>query len=132
MGGSDLSGPCITGYGLRPSRRGPGIGARDGLGNLPVPAREACARARVFDDAEPGRLSRWRGGPCGLRGQARPRRSGWYYHRRSMAGLRTPLPTLRPGPRGPARTARGRCGSLLLHRGGLAPPISCRSPGARL
>ena len=27
--------------------------------------------------------------------------------RRSMAGLRTPLPTLRPGPRGPRRTARG-------------------------
>ena len=27
-------------------------------GNLPVPAREACAHARVFDDAEPGRLSR--------------------------------------------------------------------------
>src|SRR4051794_13151917 len=47
-----------------------------------------------------------------------------------MAGLRTPLPTLRPGPRGPTRTARGRCGSLLLHRGGLAPPTSRRSPGA--
>ena len=25
---------------------------------------------------------------------------------------------------------RGRCGSLLLHRGGLAPPTLCRSPGA--
>ena len=24
----------------------------------------------------------------------------------------------------------GRCGSLLLHRGGLSPPTSCRSPGA--
>ncbi len=24
----------------------------------------------------------------------------------------------------------GRCGSLNLHRGGLAPPIPCRSPGA--
>jgi len=29
-----------------------------------------------------------------------------------------------------ARTARGRCGSLLLHRGGLPPPTPCRSPGA--
>src|SRR3954447_15658742 len=132
MGGSDFSGPCITGYGLRPSRCGPGIGAQDGLGELPVPAREACAHARVFDDAEPDRLSRWRGCPCCLRGQAHPRRSGRYYYRRSMAGLRTPLPTLRPGPRGPTRTARGRCGSLLLHRGGLAPPTSRRSPGAHL
>ena len=25
---------------------------------------------------------------------------------------------------------QGRCGSLLLHRGGLSPPTSCRSPGA--
>ena len=28
------------------------------------------------------------------------------------------------------RTARGRCGSLRLHRSGLAPPTPCRSPGA--
>ena len=28
------------------------------------------------------------------------------------------------------RTARGRCGSLLLHRIGLAPTTHCRSPGA--
>ena len=27
---------------------------------------------------------------------------------------------------------RGRCGSLRLHRGGLAPPTSRRSPGARV
>ena len=25
---------------------------------------------------------------------------------------------------------QGGCGSLLLHRGGLAPPTLCRSPGA--
>src|SRR4029453_6526889 len=98
----------------------------------PVPEQETDAHARVFDDAEPDSLSRWRGCPCRLRGQAHPRRSGWYNYRRSMAGLRTPLPTLRLGPRGPTRTARGRCGSLLLHRGGLAPPVSYRSPGARL
>src|SRR2546429_8346414 len=41
-----------------------------------------------------------------------------------------PLPTLRRRPRGRQRTARGRCGSLLLHRSGLAPPTPCRSPGA--
>ena len=42
--------------------------------------------------------------------------------RGSMAGLCMPLPTLRRYPHGCQRTARGRCGSLLLHRGGLAPP----------
>jgi hypothetical protein len=41
-----------------------------------------------------------------------------------------PLPTLHPRPHGRRRTARGRCGSLLLHRSGLAPPTPCRSPGA--
>src|SRR5207247_670701 len=48
----------------------------------------------------------------------------------SMAGLYAPLPTLRRRPRGRLRTARGRCGLLLLHRSGLAPPTPCRSPGA--
>ena len=47
-----------------------------------------------------------------------------------MAGLCAPLPTLHPRPYGRRRTARGRCGSLLLHRSGLAPPTPCRSPGA--
>src|SRR6266511_1520251 len=47
-----------------------------------------------------------------------------------MAGLCTPLPTLRRRPYGRLRTARGRCGSLLLHRKGLAPSTPCRSPGA--
>ena len=41
-----------------------------------------------------------------------------------------PLSTLRRGPRGPLRITRGRCGSLLLHRKGLAPSTPCRSPGA--
>src|SRR5271155_2605909 len=50
--------------------------------------------------------------------------------RGSMASLRDPLPTLRLAPHGTRRTARGRCDSLGLHRGGLAPPAPCRSPGA--
>src|SRR5438876_11779967 len=50
--------------------------------------------------------------------------------RGSLAGLCPPLPTLRRRPYGRQRTARGRCGSLLLHRSGLAPPTPCRSPGA--
>src|SRR4051794_3982888 len=44
-----------------------------------------------------------------------------------MAGLCAPLPTLRRHPRERQRTAQGRCGSLLLHRGGLSPPTPCRS-----
>src|ERR1700724_486513 len=55
---------------------------------------------------------------------------GVCFSRGSMAGLCVPLPTLRPCPYGQRRTARGRCGSLLLHRGGLAPPTPRRSPGA--
>jgi hypothetical protein len=47
-----------------------------------------------------------------------------------MAGLCTPLPTLRRRPYGLRRTAWGRYGSLLLHRIGLAPTARCRSPGA--
>ena len=47
-----------------------------------------------------------------------------------MAGLCTPLPTLRRRPCRRMRTARGRCGSLLLHRKGLPPSTPCRSPGA--
>src|SRR5262249_20105913 len=53
------------------------------------------------------------------------------FFRGSMAGLCVPLPTLRPCPCEQQRTARGRCGSLLLHRSGLTPPTSRRSPGAR-
>ena len=48
------------------------------------------------------------------------------HFRGSMVGLCTPLPTLRPYPRGHRRTARGRCGSLLLHRKGLSPSTPCR------
>src|ERR1700730_17716815 len=47
-----------------------------------------------------------------------------------MAGLCAPLSTLRRCPRGQLRMTRGRCGSLLLHRDGLAPSTPCRSPGA--
>src|ERR1700687_215439 len=47
-----------------------------------------------------------------------------------MAVLCAPLSTLRRCPRGHLRMTRGRCGSLLLHRDGLAPSTPCRSPGA--
>src|SRR5450631_2048257 len=47
-----------------------------------------------------------------------------------MAGLCAPLSTLRQYHRRYLRMTRGRCGSLLLHRDGLAPSTPCRSPGA--
>ena len=65
-----------------------------------------------------------------LRGSKQRRHPGLRGFRGSMAGLCPPLPTLRRRPYGRQRTARGRCGSLLLHRSGLAPPTPCRSPGA--
>src|SRR5216684_5575954 len=43
---------------------------------------------------------------------------------------RTPLSTLHVRPHDRPRMTRGRCGSLLLHRNGLAPSALCRSPGA--
>jgi hypothetical protein len=56
---------------------------------------------------------------------------GIFDFRGSTAGLCAPLPTLRLRPRERKRTAWGRCGSLLLHRIGLAPITPCRSPGAQ-
>src|SRR5215472_754231 len=58
------------------------------------------------------------------------RHPGLHCFRRSQPGLYTPLSTLRVTPRGATCMTRGRCGSLPLHRSGLSPPTSCRSPGA--
>ena len=53
-----------------------------------------------------------------------------YQFRGSMAGLCPPLPTLRRRPCGRQRTARGRCGSLLLHRVGLHRLLLAGLPAA--
>src|SRR5215468_1451481 len=58
--------------------------------------------------------------------QRRHRHSGLYCLRRSIPRLYAPLSTLRRRPRGYLRMTRGRCGSLVLHRNGLAPSTSCR------
>src|SRR5262249_8371770 len=49
--------------------------------------------------------------------------------RGAIPRLHVPLPTSRLPPHGDLRTARGRCGSLDLHRRGLTPPAPCQSPG---
>ena len=131
MPGSDFSRSFIGGFGSSPSRRGPtdhrghrpirrSPGSRtrnvrtcQGLG--PRRARQALAMTRLSvspsDYSTPSAP-----GICNVRG--------------SMAGLCAPLPTLRRRPRGRPRTARGRCGSLLLHGDELSPSVPCQSPGA--
>src|SRR4051794_23762220 len=95
--------------------------------DLPVPAQRASTHARVLDHAGSGGGSRYRLRPCCLPGFRTRQHPGCSSFRGSMAGLCAPLPTLRRHPRECQRTARGRCGSLLLHRGGLSPPTPCRS-----
>jgi len=56
----------------------------------------------------------------------RHRHPGLHRLRRSIPRLYAPLSTLRRHPRGYLRMTRGRCGSLVLHRNGLAPSTSCR------
>src|SRR6266481_5129313 len=97
--------------------------------DLPVPAQGASAHARFFDHAGSFGPCDGASETCCLPHSKRRRHPGIGF-RGSMAGLCPPLPTLRRRPRGRQHTARGRCGSLLLHRSGLAPPTPCRSPGA--
>jgi hypothetical protein len=94
------------------------------------PHKQRPCMHRVSDLAGPIRRSRWRGGSCGLPLEG-GRRPGLRF-RGSIPSLHAPLPTLRRGRRRPRRTARGRCGSLLLHRSALAPPTPCRLLPAHL
>src|SRR6266851_1402214 len=126
--GSDSPPPFIIGFGSSPSRCGPLGGGR--TWGLPVPVQGASAHARVSDHAEGPRRSRYRARSCCLPLFVKRRLLGAWIFRGSMAGLCAPLPTLHCRPCGRQRTARGRCGSLLLHRNGLAPSTPCRSPGA--
>jgi len=98
--------------------------------DLPVPVQRASAHARFFDHAGSPKRLRWRSWTYCLPLHRQRRHPKSVFYRGSMAGLHAPLPTLRRRPRGCLRTARGRCGSLFLHRSGLAPPTPCRSPGA--
>ena len=105
-------------------------GALGRPGDLPVPVHGACVRARFFDHAGSPKHLRWRTWTYCLPLHRQRRHPESLFYRGSMAGLHVPLPTLRRHPRECLRTARGRCGSLFLHRSGLAPPTPCRSPGA--
>jgi hypothetical protein len=128
MGKSDFSGPFISGFGLRPSQSGPGLGKPRRPGDIPVSAQEMSVHARVFYDAGLTGVSRFRRTPCCLMqdGKHRYPKGGF---RRSMTGPHAPLSTRRRGPREPPRMTQGRCGSLDLRRKGLSPSISrCTRP----
>jgi hypothetical protein len=103
-----------------------------GLAPIGTAASLAAPHARVFDHAGAYGHSRCRAHMYCLPIEQRCRLPGQTVFRGSMAGLCTPLPTLRPYPRWHRRTARGRCGSLFLHRGGLSPPTPCRFIRTRL
>jgi hypothetical protein len=125
MARSDFSRSCIIGYGSSPSRCGP---TQHAYSRSWSAVRPPGSRARSVRTCQ----------------VLRPRRAGWALalacpsvlssNRVKGVGTRDevcdPLSTLRRRPRGRLRMTRGRCGSLLLHRGGLAPPTTCRSPGA--
>jgi hypothetical protein len=108
----------------------PRTASQGGDGALPVPVQEAYVHARVPDDAGWCGSSRYRIRPCCLLLPRRHWHPGLHCFRRSQPGLHTPLSMLRVTPRGATRMTRGRRGSLPLHRGGLSPLTSCRSPGA--
>jgi len=130
MAESDFPRPFIIGYGSSPSRCRPGLVTPSQTQDLPVPVQRASTHARFFDHAGSSRHSRLRACLNRLAPSQWCRHPGHVSLRGSMAGLCAPLPTLRCRPLERPRTAQGRCGSLLLHRTGLAPTTRCRSPGA--
>ncbi len=131
MAESDFSGLCIGGYGSSPSRHGPsGPPGRWPIQRSPgsrTRSVRTCQGLRPRRAEQALALARLLMLPSAQLTASAPRKS---FFRGSMAGLCNPLPTLRRHPRGCLRKARGRCGSLLLHRSGLAPLTPCRSPGA--
>ena len=128
----DFSSSYLIGFGSSPSRCGPSAHTATGgqAGELPGPVQRVSVHARFYDHAgSPARL-RWRTQTYCLPLHRPRRHPEQVFFRGSMAGLHVPLPTLRRHPHGCLRTAWGRCGSLFLHRRGLAPLTPCRSLGA--
>ena len=127
MAGSDFSRSCIIGYGSSPSRCGPTGTAQAvdrEISRFPcTKSVHACQCLRPRRIVQALALAR----PTVLPSAAwTASASEARFFRGSMAGLHAPLSTLRARPRSRPRMTRGRCGSLLLHRSGLAPPTPCR------
>jgi hypothetical protein len=130
MAESDFSRPCIIGYGSSPSQCGPAAVAERSVVRSPGSRARSVHACQCLRPRRAVWASRYRAHPYCLPSAERRRRPGRGYFRGSMAGLRAPRSTLRCCPRGQPRMTRGRCGSLFLHRDGLAPSTPCRSPGA--
>jgi hypothetical protein len=98
-------------------------------GDLPVPVQGVYAHAKAL---RPRRAREALAVACSsMLPSTRPQALALWTHsfRGAIPRLRAPLPTSRLSPHGDLRTARGRCGSLDLHRRGLPPPTPCQSPG---
>src|SRR6202049_4703810 len=129
---SDFFAPFIIGYGLRPSRCGPGNGFPGRCEDLPVPAQEMCVHAQGLMTTRGGQVPRDDGPvPFAFCMPRRHRHPELHSFRRSIPRLYAPLSTLRVLPHGSLpRMTRGQRGSLLLHCNVLPPSTSCRSSPA--
>ena len=129
--GSDVSRAFIGGFGSSPSRHGPIH--HDGHRPIKTAPGSRTRYVRTCQGLRPRRAGLALARTClslSPSDSSTPSAPGRCNFRGSMAGLCTPLPTLRRRPHGRQRTAWGRCGSRRLHRDGLAPSIPCRSPSA--
>jgi len=127
---SDFSVSCISGYGSSPSRSGPCTQGTWSTRRSPGSRAGSFHTCQGLRPRRVGRMLAVAHPPVLPSAQLAASAPGITLFRGSMAGLYAPLPTLRRYPRGSLRTARGRCGSLILHRNGLSPLTPCRSPGA--
>ena len=115
---SDFPGSFISGVCPRTSRCA--VHPPPGCQQKPGISRFSCevfpCMHRVLDAVGSPPISRYRWVECGLPHRATASAPQSKYFRRSIPGLHVPLLTLRNPPHGWPRIARGRCGSLLLHR----------------
>src|SRR5580692_7665205 len=97
--------------------------------DLPVPAQGASTHARFFDPAGSPSLaiSCLTMLPSAFKTASAP---GTVDFVAQWLAYALPYRRFVGRPRERQRTARGRCGSLHLHRVGLSPTTPCRSPGA--
>ena len=127
---SDSPRPCIIRLRL------PRLPDADRTGDAPAVGRRTADRARsvpahasVYDHAAVSALAISRPSVLPSVGEQRRRPGKRVASRLNGWPVRSPV-NARRCPRGQLRMTRGRCGSLLLHRDGLAPSTPCRSPGA--
>jgi len=123
---ADFSGSCITGYDSSSSRCGPAVSSRR---SNPRPPDSRAKSFHTCQGLRPRRVGRALAImpasmlPSAFMSTSAPgtilfsRLNGW--------PMRSPADAS-PTSDGCQCTGRGRCGALLLHRSGLAPPTLCR------